>query len=656
MLGIYSKNSYDLAKSNVDANLNKQNKIPKKNNNSNYKKEVDTNVLTFKFNFLNENVKLATGDLYHCNNCNSVFNKYSEIKEVSFDLNNKHIDKKLSNLQREVNKIIKKIWKCEFCLFENEINIEDEEKPVDECVDYFIENVLNSNLSNNETKLMNDKTIIFCFDVSGSMCVTEPVIGNYKIKGDYLNKYKDDLMKFSDGSSQFYNNYNKGKTYISRLQALQSGIESNLKLLSKKYPKLKVGIVTFNNEVICYGDCNSLNDITIVNGNNLNNDSEIIKAAEKSESLLIKTLDNNLDNLIKTIYSIEELGQTSLGPAILFSVHLIKNANRGSKIILCTDGMANIGLGNMEELVNLSKDNNKDFENLYMKTLENVKSFYSDLGEFAVSKGIIINLLTFEGEESNIEILGILCDKTGGEIERLKTTEVINNFSNLMENEVIATNVEISIKLPKFMTFRNEEQSNLSHYKSQLNKKIGNATNETELYCEYTVKSTKDLQDENINNLEDIKEAYFQTIVNYTNMEGNKCTRVITKKQILSTDKELINSQAIYDILCVNALKKCGDLAKKGDYKNTKCTSIAFNKMFNKNIANINNKEIIDNWTNKIKDLNENITNLEKSENNNNNKNNNDNNKSSKVMIRDDHHSKVIRTCFDLNSKKFLKK
>ena len=43
-------------------------------------------------------------------------------------------------------------------------------------------------------------------------------------------------------------------------------------------------------------------------------------------------------------FSLEESGQTALGPALLVSI-VIGSQCPGSKVILCTDGLANVGVG-----------------------------------------------------------------------------------------------------------------------------------------------------------------------------------------------------------------------------------------------------------------------------------------------------------------------
>src|SRR5690606_9317815 len=121
-------------------------------------------------------------------------------------------------------------------------------------------------------------------------------------------------------------------------------------------------------------------------------------------------------------YNIQENGQTALGPAMLFSINMIQGVSPGSKIILCTDGISNLGLGSLESCKTETD-------------LINLKAFYTQLGLTAKEKGVVINLITFEDEESKIEVLMSMVDQTGGEIIRVKPTEILNEFSNLLTND-----------------------------------------------------------------------------------------------------------------------------------------------------------------------------------------------------------------------------
>ena len=47
------------------------------------------------------------------------------------------------------------------------------------------------------------------------------------------------------------------------------------------------------------------------------------------------------------MFSLEEGGATALGPALYYSI-LIASRKKGSQVILCTDGLANKGVGSLE--------------------------------------------------------------------------------------------------------------------------------------------------------------------------------------------------------------------------------------------------------------------------------------------------------------------
>jgi hypothetical protein len=49
--------------------------------------------------------------------------------------------------------------------------------------------------------------------------------------------------------------------------------------------------------------------------------------------------------------AIEETGPTALGPAIITSVCMAAEGSQGSTVVICTDGLANIGLGAFDECV-----------------------------------------------------------------------------------------------------------------------------------------------------------------------------------------------------------------------------------------------------------------------------------------------------------------
>jgi hypothetical protein len=83
-----------------------------------------------------------------------------------------------------------------------------------------------------------------------------------------MRALKAELAKFGDHSDQRLEG-DFGKTYVSRLQCVQSAIDSQLGEMKKNNPDRKIGLVTFNNEVSIIGD--GTKDPVTVAGDKLSN-------------------------------------------------------------------------------------------------------------------------------------------------------------------------------------------------------------------------------------------------------------------------------------------------------------------------------------------------------------------------------------------------
>lgn len=80
-------------------------------------------------------------------------------------------------------------------------------------------------------------------------------------------------------------------------------------------------------------------------------------------------------------------GTTALGPAVLTSVAMASKGAPGSQVIVCTDGMANVGLGSFRG---------------YGGAEDGALAFYDQVGLLAEQNGVMVNLITIQGAEANI--------------------------------------------------------------------------------------------------------------------------------------------------------------------------------------------------------------------------------------------------------------
>jgi len=508
-----------------------------------HKRKVDTNVISLNLKVLKDKGAIATGDPIICTKCKAMFNLHSKLTTTPDG---------------------KQIWTCEFCGNSNEVSIDKEEMPQSDELTYVVKSAPQVLKSKEEAKLLaEDISIIFCIDVSGSMCVTQPVHGKVAVKYDKTKNLKD-LMKFGDGSLQYTSGEAKNLTYISRMQCLQTAIEKQIIDLCNGAPNRKVGIVTFNNDVTLIGDGTKLPKI--ITGDKLFNYEDLLKEGMNADEYISKNVKETKKSLVDRLGQIEETGQTALGPALVVSLGLAMKGKPGSKVILCTDGLANIGLGSVEGLTT---------EALFNES----KELYTKVGELAKSKGISISLISLVSEECKLEMLSPLADLTTGDILKVDPMNLSKDFANILSESIIATNVDVRVKLHKGLTFRNENPLNLSEDNSLLIRHIGNATESQEITFEYELKPLEEREKMKDIDFTKLTELPFQSQISYTTLDGMSCVRLTTKTQKTTFDKNEAKKAANYQVLTVNAVQQSAKLADIGEMREAQANAYQWGNM-----------------------------------------------------------------------------
>lgn len=69
------------------------------------------------------------------------------------------------------------------------------------------------------------------------------------------------------------------------------------------------------------------------------------------------------------------------------------------------------------------------------------KQFYLQVGELASEHGVSLNLITFEGDEANIEALSQMTEISGGEVEIINIENAADKIFALFDRKTIAINV-----------------------------------------------------------------------------------------------------------------------------------------------------------------------------------------------------------------------
>ena len=511
-----------------------------------FKKAIDTNVCVIRYETLESKPDKVVNELYKCQKCNAYLNKYSTIIPAE--------EKDKFN------------WTCEFCFNENKnIQISKENILETECFEKCIKE---SQTINGENKEEDNSSLIFCLDQSGSMDA------NYYIDKKLSSKFNE-IKGEKIGDS------------ITRLQMIKLSVEKIIKTLLEKSPKVKVGLVTFADDIIVKGDC--LSNIITVKGKNLNNESFLQSLGKENTNLIKTEIDKSSENIIKALREIKTTGCTAMGPAIFLSLHLLNNAKIGSRIFLCTDGESNEGIGN-----------------LYRQ--KEAIEFYTKVGKIAKEKGIVISLIAFEDSESQINILKNMIEQSGGDIFRVNPEFILDEVNDFLENKALASDVEIRMNLNKSMTFRDEDKKEMTNEGSTIIKKIGNVTREKETYFELKFKSAIKLSELNNINFDELKDLIFQIIFNYKNKDEGEYTRIITKKLKISDNKEEIQKQANLNIVSTLQIQKSAKLASVGKLMDAQAQIHIARNFLNNNIRfNNNNMQIFNQFNSNMNSFHSNL-------------------------------------------------
>lgn len=501
----------------------------------------EMNIIEIDLSCLKQGSNLATGEPIYCSGCRSLLSSYSHLIRTE----------------------PKTTWPCEFCGIVNDLNLDDEEIPNAPELTYVLESAAQvAKLSEGNSER---STIIFCIDISGSMCVSKPVSGKLHLKTDKQTELMKLIMPGEE--DQYWPGSNRNITYVSRLQCVQAAIESQIHDFMTISPDKKIGLIAFNGEIRIIGD-GTVDEI--ITGDKLNNYQALKDYASQKAGTYVTRKISETGRLLKDkILSLEESGPTALGPALLMSILTAGEGGPGSKVIICTDGLANVGLGSLDIPEN--------------------RDFYINLGALAAEKGVSVSIISIEGDECKLEALMSVTEASGGDILRVAPENVSEEFANILSNDVIATHVNVEVTLYKAVQFKNEDSSSLSFGKSRLQKKVGNATSASSFSFAYNLKSDEEL-DALMIDKQSLQFIPMQTVFTYKSLEGMKCIRVINRRQPITFNKQEAKKNAKVDLLARAGRRQAAKFAEQGRYEDMRTCALEWkNEISQQDLKNTSN-------------------------------------------------------------------
>merc|ERR1711997_1081270 len=84
-----------------------------------------------------------------------------------------------------------------------------------------------------------------------------------------------------------------------------------------------------------------------------------------------------------------------------------------------------------------------------------ILKWYEALGHYAMSKGIVVNIISITDDGCKLENLGKIVEITNGNLKRINPLNLAEKFSGIIENESIATNCQAKMLLHPGLKFHN---------------------------------------------------------------------------------------------------------------------------------------------------------------------------------------------------------
>uniref|UniRef100_A0A3Q1FI70 Circularly permutated Ras protein 1-like n=1 Tax=Acanthochromis polyacanthus TaxID=80966 RepID=A0A3Q1FI70_9TELE len=397
------------------------------------------------------------------------------------------------------------VWLCEFCGGENVVDEGVSQVCVGQRAGVRSDDIYLPQQSDDDYQNLEDTLVVFCVDISGSMSITTEVVSGV-------------------GSP----------TYVSRLEGIQDALQKTLSSMLKESPHRRVALVTFNNEVVIYGDGTTtpltLRDWALI-------DEDHIWQQSSAFSVPHCIAETHLQ-LKQRIKDLREHGVTALGPAALASV-AVASRYPGSKVVLCTDGRANVGLGEMDQ----SRS----------QPPSDVPDFYGQVAQRAVDSGVIVSVMTFEGTDCQLVDIGRLADATGGQVNIVSIGTVATEIQSASADNVLATGATVTLMGPDGVYFPFVEEND-----HKVVKEIGNVTRGTEVTFQFAVKP-------------DFMDAFLQknTIplqlkLSFKTRDQQRVTRIITEQRPVTSSGRVLIGRLNTAVLGVHSAQLCAFLTMEG--------------------------------------------------------------------------------------------
>jgi small GTP-binding protein len=449
-----------------------------------------------------------------------------------------------------------KYWLCDFCCMPQELPEDfdpEHERPQSEQVEYLVQ----APIVTKEGSA--DAVRVFCIDVSGSMCVTSEVAGRVVIKGAEEREREARELAQAEGWQYERMLGRQNVTHVSRLQCVQAAVAREIERDFREAPSTRVLLVTFGDTVTFYGDGRA--QPVILAGSKMQDEKQLAQFA--AAQTMGGTVRDCKEQLLSRLWALTETGATALGPALTVSLAVARRGAVGSRVTLCTDGLANLGVGALDNENETVRDAGK--------------LTYVELAEQAKLSGVAVSIVSLIGAECKLEAISVVAEQSSGTIERINATELLNeSFGAIASKPIVAHGVMAMVVLHRGLQFKGEMDDEAEN-RNWLVKDLGTVTRDAQCTFRYAFRPIDQID------LSGVASVPFQLQLLYTRRDGSVRMRLATARLDTTTSRDEAERDANVAVVATVVAQQAAKLARRGSFSKAQMETRAAQRFLQRN-------------------------------------------------------------------------
>lgn len=275
-------------------------------------------------------------------------------------------------------------------------------------------------------------------------------------------------------------------------------------------------------------------------------DDQIITFAKKLRPISIGEVSDKWVSLIQKLQSAD---MTALGPAVFICLSLSKNLpTKATKVIILTDGLANVGIGRIEN-----------------EPQDKAREFYAKLGQEFKSRGAVVQILGVRDPDASnnvaLDIIGILTEITGGDMVFIESSEIAKFMNDATRKRFVTRNTIIRVYTPPEIVI---DSITGTFVQGPLSTQpgapisLGSMSDDREIYLKF--KAKKQIAAESV---------AIQIQMEYLDEDNRKCVRVF-KQEVKTADVDTYKEQFNPSLVSNMVIQDANEAYQKADVSKAK--------------------------------------------------------------------------------------